>query len=315
MIEQFKRDVEKGLSSSPKTLPSKYFYDKKGDQLFVEIMNMPEYYLTRAEMDIFQNQTDEIIDMLEVDRDQYFEFIELGAGDGTKTRELLKALKSKNYQFDYFPVDISQNALDGLEKMLANYLPELNVKKLQGDYFEMLSSLKDSKQPKVVLFLGSNIGNMPDEVAHDFIYSLGSNLHPGDRLLLGVDLIKSRDIVLPAYNDDAGITRAFNLNLLSRINRELGGDFSIDHFEHAPEYTEEDGIAKSFLKSKRAQTVHIKSINKSFHFEAGEKIHTEISRKYNDEVLGNIIAKTDFSIAKRLTDKQGLFADYVLLRN
>lgn len=315
MIEQFKREVEEGLNSSPKTLPSKYFYDKKGDQLFIEIMNMPEYYLTRAEMDIFKNQTDEIIDALEVRPDQYFEFIELGAGDGTKTRELLKALNSKGYQFDYFPVDISQNALDGLEEMLSDYLPEVNVKKLQGDYFKMLSSLKDSKQPKVVLFLGSNIGNMPDDVAHNFIYSLGSNLHPGDRLLLGVDLIKAREIVLPAYNDKAGITRAFNLNLLSRINKELGGDFSIDHFEHAPEYTEEDGIARSFLKSKRAQTVYIRSIDRSFHFEAGEKIHTEISRKYNDKVLTQIIEDTDFSIAHQLTDKQGLFADYVLLRN
>ena len=314
MTEQFKQDVDHGLSSDPKTLPSKYFYDEIGDDLFVQIMNMPEYYLTRAEMEIFKTKTHEIIAGLQLSKQKHFELIELGAGDGTKTVELLKVLMSEGYDFDYLPVDISRHALDGLEKSLKQALPYLNVKPQQGDYFDILSSLKANQSAKVILFLGSNIGNMNDKQAAGFIYRLGSNLLPEDKLFLGVDLIKSRDIVLPAYNDLAGITSAFNVNLLHRINKELGGDFDLDCFVHAPEYEEVEGIAKSYLKSTKAQTVSIAALNKSFEFESGEKIHTEISRKYNDEVLKEVIGGTDFIILDRLTDANGYFADYILKR-
>ncbi len=315
MIEQFKQDIDRGLSNEPKTLPSKYFYDKIGDDLFVKIMNMPEYYLTRAELEIFQTKTHQIIESLNLKKNQYFELIELGAGDGTKTIELLKVLIGEKYNFDYLPVDISQNALDGLKQKLNVELPNLNVKTQQGDYFQILSSLKETNKRKVILFLGSNIGNMSDERAQSFVYKLGSNLQPDDQLLLGVDLIKSQDIVLPAYNDSNGITRDFNLNLLSRINKELGGNFNIKYFSHAPEYIEEDGIAKSFLKSSKRQEVTIKATGKTYQFSEGEKIHTEISRKYNDAVLQKIIAETDFTITGKLMDEQHYFADYILQRN
>lgn len=313
-MEQFKKDVFLGLSSNPKRLPSKYFYDSIGDDLFVQIMNMPEYYLTRAEHEIFRTKTAEIANELGLKKDHYFELIELGAGDGTKTKELLSFLILGNYHFDYLPVDISQNALNGLEESLKLEFPSLSVQPKQGDYFEVLESLKSSDQPKVVLFLGSNIGNMMDDRAMLFLSQLSESLQVEDRVLIGVDLIKSADVVLPAYNDAQGITREFNLNLLTRINRELGANFTISDFSHCPEYTEEEGIARSFLQSDIAQTVRLEALNREFHFEAGEKIHTEISRKYNDNILKHIIADSRFKIHGKLTDSMKYFADYVLVR-
>jgi L-histidine N-alpha-methyltransferase len=315
MNQTFKQDIAHGLNSSPKTLPSKYFYNKKGDALFVEIMNLPEYYLTRSELDIFKNKTQQLITSFDVQTDTHFELIELGAGDGLKTKELLKSLDAQNYKFDYLPIDISINALNLLEKDLNSELPNVTVKKQQGDYFEVLASLKKSKLPKIILFLGSNIGNMTDDLAADFIYKLGSNLQKGDKLLLGVDLIKSTDIVLPAYNDSKGITAAFNLNLLGRINDELGGNFNINQFSHQPEYNETEGIAKSYIVSTVQQNVELKGIDKSFEFKAGEKIHTEISRKYNDKLIHQIIAHTDFELDIKIMDSKAYFANYILTRH
>ena len=315
MNENFKNEVHEGLSSDPKSLPSKYFYDKKGDALFVEIMNLPEYYLTRSELEIFQNKTQELIDSIGVQTDSYFELIELGAGDGTKTKELLRELDKQNYNFDYFPIDISSNALKLLEQDLNTQIPNLRVQTRQGDYFEVLASLKNSKQPKVVLFLGSNIGNMQDQMAFKFIYNLGANLQPGDKILLGVDLIKAQEIVLPAYNDKKGITAKFNLNLLDRINKELGANFNPSHFQHQPEYTEKEGIAKSRIVSTTNQTVKINATGNSYTFAKGEKIHTEISRKYNDQLIENIIANTNFSIQTKILDSKAYFADYILKRD
>lgn len=314
MIETFKKDIDEGLSSSPKSLPSKYFYDQKGDDLFVKIMHCDEYYLTRAELDIFKNQTQQIIENLQIDKNTYFELIELGAGDGLKTKELLKLLDKDNYQFDYLPVDISQNTLDNLENSVNNELPNITIKTKQGDYFKVLESLKGTKTPKVVLFLGSNIGNMRDEIASQFIYNLGANLNENDKLFLGVDLIKLSNIVKPAYNDSKGFTRDFNLNLLARINKELEADFNIDHFSHQPEYAESEGIAKSFIRSDIQQSVYIKKMDKTFHFEKGEKIATEISRKYNDQIIQNLIKDTSFSISAKLIDSKNYFSNYILNR-
>ena len=313
-MDTFKKEVEKGLNENPKTLPSKYFYDKIGDALFVEIMNMPEYYLTRCELDIFQNKTEEIINAFGVQKDVYFELIELGAGDGTKTKELLKSLDNQSYSFNYFPIDISSNALDLLEKDLNKELPNVSVKTKQGDYFTVLASLKESEKPKIILFLGSNLGNMTDDLAAEFIYNLGANLRAGDKLLLGVDLIKAKEIVLPAYNDSKGITAKFNLNLLERINNELGGNFDLNYFEHQPEYDEKEGIAKSYMASTTDQTVEIKAIGKTYQFTKGEKIHTEISRKYNDEIIKKIINHTDFNLETKILDNKAYFADYILTR-
>jgi dimethylhistidine N-methyltransferase len=314
MIDELKKEVDEGLSNEEKSLPSKYFYDKTGDALFIKIMGLPEYYVTRSELEIFKTHSDKIIEALQLKPDTYFDLIELGAGDGLKTKELLRELNRGNYRLDYMPIDISHNALDNLEADLNNELPSLTINKKQGDYFEILESLKENKHPKVILFLGSNIGNMPDEIATDFIAKLSDNLQKGDKLLLGVDLIKSASIVLPAYSDSKGITADFNLNLLHRLNRELEANFDLEFFEHQPEYKESEGIAKSYLVSTKAQQVYIAQLDKTFFFNEGEKILMEISRKYNDTILNSILSKTDFEIKDRITDSKAYFANYILER-
>lgn len=315
MNEQFKTDVKNGLSKSPKSLPSKYFYDEKGDELFVQIMNLPEYYLTRAEFEIFSEQTADLVSSLDLEQATPFELVELGAGDGYKTKELLRFLVDAGYQFDFIPVDISPHALDDLKKTLQAEIPELSVKPIQGEYFKVMQHLSEALKPRVALFLGSNLGNMSDELAQSFLEALGHHLNDGDKLLLGLDLIKSPEIVIPAYSDSAGITAEFNLNLLRRINRELGGDFNPDQFRHLVHYTEEEGIIKSCLESTEDQTVTISALDESFHFEKGERIHTEISRKYSDDLLELFLLETPLTIIDRFTDKDEYFADYILVKD
>ncbi len=304
--------VSEGLNTQPKYLSSRYFYDKKGDALFQQIMAMPEYYLTNSEMEIFTEQAPAIVTAFEMNPEQSFELVELGAGDGTKTVKLLAEFKNSDYDFTYLPVDISENALSNLKTTLSKQLPDLQISPKQGEYFTVLKELLTSDQPKVVLFIGSNLGNLSDDLANNFLTSLGSYLKKGDKVLLGLDLIKSADIVLPAYNDAAGITRDFNLNLLARINRELGGDFRIENFSHQPEYSEKTGITKSYIKSDIDQTVTIGALKESFHFAKDELIHTEVSRKYNDEILNKVLSGTGLSLANKFTDQKKYFTDFLL---
>lgn len=312
--DSFEHDVVEGLSALQKTLPSKYFYDARGDELFVQIMHMPEYYLTDAEMEIFQEQTRELIAGLDLGKESFFELVELGAGDGAKTKRLLEVLKVEGYSFNYLPVDISANSLRKLAAELATEIPDLFVQTQQGDYFDILANLQKSEHPKVVLFLGSSLGNMDDALAAKFLYKLGANLRKNDKLLLGTDLIKPMEIVLPAYNDAAGITREFNLNLLRRINREFNADFDLESFEHCAEYDAGQGIATSYLKSTKSQNVTLGVSNKTFSFEKDERIKTEISRKYSDAILKEIIRETGFLITGKRVDSRGYFADYILNR-
>ena len=313
-IDRFSKDVHEGLNNAQKQLPSKYFYDTKGDALFQQIMDMPEYYLTRAEHEIFSKKTSILIDSINVCAQSHFELIELGAGDGTKTKELLQALCLKKYSFDYLPVDISNNTLNILEKNIKRSLPNLSLKKQCGDYFHMLSSLKSDKHQKVVLFLGSNIGNMDDDDAKSFMNALSDTLNPGDTIVLGVDLKKDKSIILPAYNDEKGITKAFNLNLLSRINNELGGNFKTTNFEHTPEYLESEGIAKSYLTSKIEQTIHIEKTGHNYTFKEGERIYTEMSRKYDDNIIEKITENSGFTITNKISDSNNYFSDYILIK-
>lgn len=315
MTDQFKSEIIEGLSKAQKTLPSKYFYDAKGDKLFQQIMAMPEYYLTRAEFDIFTNQAAEIVHSFEIETKKNLEIIELGAGDGTKTFKLLQECIRLSDQFQYKPIDISTHALQGLVAMLHQKLPHLTVAPQQGTYFDVLQGLSKSASPKIVLFLGSNLGNLEDAAAARFMRNLADCLSIGDKVLLGLDLIKPKHIVLPAYNDEQGITREFNLNLLDRINRELGGNFNRAQFEHAPEYDQNEGIAKSYIRSKTDQTVSLAGCEKTFFFKSGERIHTEISRKYNDDIISKIIAGTNLNIQAKFVDSNHYFADYLLSKH
>lgn len=305
MMEQFAIDVDKGLSAKQKSLPSKYFYDVNGDELFVKIMRMPEYYLANAELEIFQQQTEKLIHSFGMNG-EHFEIVELGAGDGTKVLKMLQTLNGSN--FTYAPIDISSNALNILSKRLLKEVPGLDFDGKQGEYFEVLEQLGEVGK-KVILFLGSNIGNLTDEQAHDFMLKIAQGMNPQDKLLIGFDLKKDAKIIERAYDDPHGYTSAFNLNLLARINRELDGNFELENFEHTPVYDAENGVALSYLKSKKTQIASIKAIGKTFHFEKDELIHTEISRKYDLETINKIAENTGLSITQVFYDRHKYFVD------
>lgn len=275
----FLNDTIAGLRANPKFMHAKYFYDERGDYIFQQIMKMDEYYLTKAEMDIFLNQAGQIAELIR-DADTPFDLIELGAGDATKSIHLLKELVKENLDFSYLPIDISAHVISYLENNLPGQLPGLDIKGLNGDYLEMLQQATTlSDRRKVVLFMGANIGNMSvDEAAH-FLVSMRKLLKEEDLLIIGFDLKKNPKQILAAYNDSKGITTAFNLNLLERINRELGGDFEPANFEHYASYDPESGACKSYLVSLKDQTVHIGNAA-SVEFVKDECIHMEISQKY-----------------------------------
>jgi len=307
LTDSFLTDVIAGLSQTPKKLSSKYFYDANGDKLFQDIMNMPEYYLTNCEYDIFETHKQNLLSLI---GEEPFDLIELGAGDGTKTKVLLQHFLSQQADFQYLPIDISKEGLENLEKDLKVNLPELCVKGLSGDYFEMLEQLSASSGVrKVILFIGANIGNMTRAQAADFLQHLNQTMITGDLLLIGFDLKKDPNIILNAYNDSAGVTAAFNLNLLSRINRELGADFAINNFRHWETYNPATGETKSYLVSTQKQAVHLQ--NETFHFDAWEAIDVELSLKYSLSDIENLAEKSAFKVVQHFFDSNHYFVDTI----
>lgn len=310
-VNHFYEDVLKGLTSTPKRLDSKYFYDAIGDQLFQDLMNCEEYYPTNCELDIFQNQTAELAKSIIGNGDD-FDLIELGAGDAMKSSYLLKYLLDEGVNFTYLPIDISAHVIEELDINLAKTLPGLNFKGLNGEYFDMLQRAATlSNKRKVVLFLGSNIGNMPVAEAEAFCQELKNNLAPGDMALIGFDLKKNPKTILAAYNDSEGITKKFNLNLLTRINKELGADFNLSQFDHYPTYDPETGACKSYLVSLTDQKVHIADHNESIHFKKDEYIDMEISQKFTVEQIKRMAANTGFETVNYLFDSKHWFTDAI----
>lgn len=305
---RFFKDVLQGLRSSPKHLDSKYFYDAKGDKLFQQIMNCDEYYLTNCEMEILQTQADAIATtILEVEKD--FDVIELGAGDCSKSIHLLRSIFKLGNGFTFFPVDISKNVIELLEEDLPQQIEGLNVYGLNGEYIEMLKrSNKISSRKKLVLFMGSNIGNMNYEASIEFCKEVHSCLHQGDCLLIGFDLKKDPDIILNAYNDKQGITREFNLNLLRRINRELNADFVVENFKHFPVYNPESGECKSYLVSTKKQRVFIGD-TEFIDFDANETIDMEISTKYSINKTNEMARLSSFIPIAYFYDSKQWFLD------
>ncbi len=308
-LNAFAKDIKLGLDESPKTLPSRYFYDEKGDVLFQKIMDLDEYYLTRAEFEIFVRQKDEILRAFQGDAEA-FRLVELGAGDGTKTKVLLSHFLDQDVSFTYSPIDISGNVLEQLKENLGDELPTLKVEPIVGEYFSALEDLAANDNTKeIVLFLGSNIGNFNVEAGVEFLTHVGENLSAGDMLLIGFDLMKSPQKVLAAYNDREGVTKAFNLNLLSRINEELGGNFNIDNFDHFPTYDPLTGETKSHIISTKDQEVYIEALDENFSFDAWEAIHTEVSQKYSMKMIETYAKKAGFEIVKNFTDSNKYFVD------
>lgn len=304
-------DVYKGLLAFPKKLSSKFFYDETGDKLFQQIMEMPEYYLTRCEYQILEKEKKAICDAFDAGR-AGFDLIELGAGDGIKTKILLRQLITDGHDFCYKPVDISQHALDELETSLLTELPTLSVEPQQGTYFEILEKLSSfSSRKKIIMFLGSNLGNMTHSVALRFLQNIQKSMNPGDLLFMGLDMKKDPQTILDAYNDAAGITAAFNKNLLIRINRELGADFNPDLFKHWEAYNPETGTAKSYLVAMEAHAVNIKSLELQVHFKQWETIHTETSQKYDETIVNWLSEQSGLSVTARFTDSDNYFTDYL----
>ncbi|MFT5821374.1 MAG: L-histidine N-alpha-methyltransferase [Crocinitomix sp.] len=309
MISNFKKDVFEGLTATKKSLKSKYFYDDIGSRIFQEIMEMPEYYLTNCEFDIFQKQSAEIFNT--IDFKTHFNLIELGAGDGLKTAELIRYLSVQNIDFTYTPIDISKEANELLCAKLKLEFPQLSIAPKTGDYFEILKDLQDNQSPSLLLFIGSNVGNYLPDKADELFQLFNRSMKIGDKLLIGVDLKKDPAIIHKAYFDPHGITKRFNLNLLTRINRELGGNFNLNNFDFYVNYESRTGEVRSYIKSLTKQVVEVEVLNLQVEFEVGEVIWTELSKKYDLDELEISLQKAGFKTIQHFTDSQQYFSDSI----
>lgn len=305
-LSGFYKDVITGLSKDFKHLDSKYFYDKAGDKLFQQIMACPEYYLTRCEMEIMQQQSDRLVKAI-LQRTQSFDLVELGAGDATKSVHLLRALTEAGADFCYYPIDISANVISLLEESLPQELPGLQMKGIAGEYFDGLEQTGNSGRTRVIMFMGATIGNMVPDEALSFCEALHNRMAPGDMALIGFDLKKNPQTILAAYNDEQGITRRFNLNLLKRMNRELGADFNTSKFMHYPVYDPQTGACKSFLISMARQEVHVGEV--TIQFEKDEPIFMEISQKYDIRQIDEMAEVAGFKTVQYYYDSSRCFTD------
>jgi len=303
----FSGDILVGLSKTPKEISSMYFYDKRGTKLFQKIMDLPEYYLTKCEFNILKTKKEELSRVV---KKEPFNLVELGAGDGRKTSLLLEHFLKKKLTFKYIPVDISESAMKILTQFLNRKFPELEVQGIVSEYFEGLKWLSNlSFHKNLVLFLGSNLGNFNRTQSRVFLHHLWNSLQDGDYTVIGFDLKKDIDLMLKAYNDTQHITSEFNLNLLKRINRELGGNFRLNKFRHYSNYDVFTGAMESYLVSLENQKVFLKKIGQSFSFEEWEPIHTEYSYKYLISDIEKLAEETGFVIEKQLYDSKKYFVD------
>lgn len=308
--DDFALDVRRGLSARPKRLAPKYFYDELGSHLFDAICLLPEYYLTRAEGEIFARHAREIVEAAR-DGAPRVTLFELGSGSASKTRRIIEALLDAQKGLTYVPVDISPAALEASAHALLGDYDDLSVTAYVADYDSALPRLGESREEDaraLVLFLGSNVGNFDRGEARAFLRRVRGALRAGDRLLLGADLKKDAGLLEAAYDDALGVTAAFNLNLLARINRELGADFSLRDFRHVALYDETEGRVEMHLESTRGQTVRLGALGLEVTFDAGERLHTENSYKYSLAELSALAAETGFARAHTWLDSGERFS-------
>jgi dimethylhistidine N-methyltransferase len=309
----FAEDVRRGLTADPKVLFPRYFYDALGSRLFEAICELPEYYLTRAETEIFERHGAEIAGAL----DGTVRLVELGSGDARKTRLLLEALVARQGGLEYLPIDVSRSAVEQSAERLLHAFPELTVTAFVADYQSGLRALRAERVPPCVrtlaLFLGSTIGNLDPQERIGLLRDIRGVLRPGDGLLLGTDLKKAEGILLPAYDDALGVTAAFNLNILRRINEELGGGFDLKSFRHQARWNRELGRIEMHLESLREQTVAIRDLGLEVRFAAGETIHTESSYKLDPAQVVELAEAGGFKLRRTWTDRGGRFASNLLM--
>ncbi len=308
-------DVRRGLTAERKRLSPKYFYDALGSQLFEAICLLPEYYLTRAENEIFSRHAQEIVGAA-TEGGARVTLFELGSGSATKTRLIVEALLARQDSLLYVPVDISTSALEHGARALLQEYPRLKVEAFASDYHTALPRLAEHFEDEsraLVIFLGSNVGNFEQPEARELLRSLRRVLRAGDALLLGADLKKDPAVLNDAYDDPLGVTAAFNLNLLARINRELDADFDLRAFRHVGRYNESESRVEMHIESLRAQTVRIGALGLEVHFAEGERVHTEYSYKYDLEQIADLAARTGFTRARTWLDEAGRFSSNLLV--
>ncbi|MEM6675380.1 MAG: L-histidine N(alpha)-methyltransferase [Planctomycetota bacterium] len=304
-LEDFGEDVARGLARPLKRISCRWFYDEAGSALFEEICGLEEYYPTRAEAEILAAHADEIV----ASAGDTATCVELGSGSSVKTRHVLDAFFRAREDLTYVPIDISPTALrESADALLAAY-PKLDVVGIVGEYgrgFEWMESQRERR--KLVLWLGSNVGNFDRATAQDFLGTVRRSLGPNDRMLIGVDLRKDARVLEAAYDDAQGVTARFNLNVLERINRELGGTFDMSAFAHEAVYEEDEGRVVINLVSKRSQTIRIEALDMTVSFHADERVHTEDSYKYSTDEIDALAAAAGFDVAKRWLDGDERFS-------
>jgi L-histidine Nalpha-methyltransferase len=302
LARTLRADAAHGLTSTPKTLPPKWFYDKVGSALFGQITRLPEYYLTRAEREILGDHAGHIADLTQAET-----LVELGSGSAEKTRLLITALRTSGTLRRYVPVDVSESALvDSAEALIGEY-PGMEVHAMLAD-FERHLDLAPRSGRRLVAFLGSTIGNLrPDERAA-FFFAIRRGMRPGDAFLLGADLVKRPDVLVSAYDDPAGVTAMFNRNLLNVLNRELGADFDVDAFEHVACWDAEREWIEMWLRSRTEQVVHIPDINLKVRFASDEMMRTEISAKFSRPGLEAELRAVGLDVVRWWTDSRDRFA-------
>lgn len=305
----FARDVLIGLSEPRKHLPTKYHYDDDGSRLFQKIMTLPEYYPTNCEFEILKTQKKAIAELME---NHSFNLVELGAGDGVKTSILLQEFDERKLEFQYVPIDISESAMRGLIDSIHGSFPDIKANGIVAEYFDGVKWLsRIGPQKNFVLFLGSNLGNFSAMQSKIFLRTLWDSLDNDDFVLIGFDLKKDIDKMLDAYNDSQGVTAEFNLNMLRRINNELGGNFDLSKFRHYATYDVFSGAIESYLVSLEAQTVFIKELSETFDFQPWEPIHTEYSYKYLVSDVEKLARDTGYTIERHLFDTKRYFMDSI----
>ncbi|MFE7577915.1 MULTISPECIES: L-histidine N(alpha)-methyltransferase [unclassified Streptomyces] len=292
-------DVLHGLSRRPKTLPPKWFYDARGSELFEEITRLPEYYPTRAEREILIDRAGEIAAASGART-----LVELGSGSSEKTRHLLDALTDLH---SYVPVDVSESALRGAAEALLTERPGLSVHALIADFTAGLS-LPETPGPRLVAFLGGTLGNLLPGERSVFLKSVRDLLAPGDTLLLGTDLVKDEGVLVAAYDDAAGVTAAFNRNVLSVVDRELGADFVPEDFAHVARWNPREEWIEMRLRARRSLTVKIPELDLVVPFEAGEELRTEVSAKFREDGVRGELAAAGLRLAHWWTDSEDRFA-------
>lgn len=310
-IAEIAEDVRAGLTTTPKALPPRLFYDARGSDLFEQITRLPEYYLTRTERAIFEEYADRMIAAAGAG----LSIIELGAGTAEKTAILLRAALNRQFSLTYHPVDVSASALAIAQKRLTAEMPRLRVQPIVADYTSGVDAIANIRGRKLVLYIGSSIGNFEPDDAALVLRRVRASLAAGDALLLGVDLPKKASLLHAAYNDGQGVTAAFNLNVLARINRELGADFNLRRFRHDAVWNPVASRMEMYLVSLATQTVRIPALGFDVSFREGERVHTENSYKFSQERIEGILAAGGFSRERTWTDRKECFAVHLTRAN